>query len=179
MKTKSLSHVRLSATPETAAHQAPPSMGFSRQEYWSGVPLPSPNLLLDAPNLFSQAKLPDLPTTPFITRFEIFLELSRCHDVLKPAHSLHRPSLSPAPTKPTHAQGLSCPYPALDGKDQDVSQGNLGNASQVVGKLRSHPPSSALPRSFGGGARVLGASCRQSRLQHMRGTNLSFSPEGL
>ena len=39
---KSLSHVRLLATPWTAAYQAPPSMGFSRQEYWSGVPLPSP-----------------------------------------------------------------------------------------------------------------------------------------
>ena len=39
---KSLSHVRLLATPWTAAHQAPPSTGFSRQEYWSGVPLPSP-----------------------------------------------------------------------------------------------------------------------------------------
>ena len=37
-----LSRVRLLATPWTAAHQAPPSMGFSRQEYWSGVPLPSP-----------------------------------------------------------------------------------------------------------------------------------------
>ena len=36
------SHVRLCATPQTAAYQAPPSMGFSRQEYWSGVPLPSP-----------------------------------------------------------------------------------------------------------------------------------------
>ena len=36
------SHVRLLATPWTAAYQAPPSMGFSRQEYWSGVPLPSP-----------------------------------------------------------------------------------------------------------------------------------------
>ena len=42
VKVKSLSHVRLSATPWTAAYQAPPSMGFSRQEYWSGVPLPSP-----------------------------------------------------------------------------------------------------------------------------------------
>ena len=39
---KSLSRVRPSATPWTAAFQAPPSMGFSRQEYWSGVPLPSP-----------------------------------------------------------------------------------------------------------------------------------------
>ena len=42
MKVKSLSRVRLLATPRTAASQAPPSMGFSRQEYWSGVPLPSP-----------------------------------------------------------------------------------------------------------------------------------------
>ena len=37
------SRVRLLATSWTAAYQAPPSMGFSRQEYWSGVPLPSPN----------------------------------------------------------------------------------------------------------------------------------------
>ena len=41
-KVKSLSRVRLLATPWTAAFQAPPSMGFSRQEYWSGVPLPLP-----------------------------------------------------------------------------------------------------------------------------------------
>ena len=43
VKVKSLSCVRLFATPWTAAYQAPPSMGFSRQEYWSGVPLPSPS----------------------------------------------------------------------------------------------------------------------------------------
>ena len=43
VKVKSLSRVRLLATPWTTAHQAPPSMGFSRQEYWSGVPLPSPS----------------------------------------------------------------------------------------------------------------------------------------
>ena len=42
VKVKSLSRVQLLATPWTAAHQAPPSMGFSMQEYWSGVPLPSP-----------------------------------------------------------------------------------------------------------------------------------------
>ena len=42
VKVKTLSHVRLSATPWTAAYQAPPSMGYSRQECWSGVPLPSP-----------------------------------------------------------------------------------------------------------------------------------------
>ena len=44
VKVKSLSCVQLLATPWTAAHQAPPSMGFSRQEYWSGVPSPSPQL---------------------------------------------------------------------------------------------------------------------------------------
>ena len=41
VKVKLFSHVHLFATPWTAAHQAPLSMGFSRQEYWSGVPLPS------------------------------------------------------------------------------------------------------------------------------------------
>ena len=41
VKVKLLSHVWLFATPWTEAYQAPPSMGFSRQEYWSGVPLPS------------------------------------------------------------------------------------------------------------------------------------------
>ena len=46
MKVKSLSRVRLLVTPWTAAYQAPPSMGFSRQECWSGVPLPSPNAVL-------------------------------------------------------------------------------------------------------------------------------------
>ena len=40
---KSLSRVQLFKTPWTLAYQAPPSMGFSRQEYWSGLPFPSPN----------------------------------------------------------------------------------------------------------------------------------------
>ena len=46
---KSLSRVRLLATPWTAAYQAPPSMGFSRQEYWSGLPLPSPSFTHSCP----------------------------------------------------------------------------------------------------------------------------------
>ena len=49
VKVKSLSRVRLLATAWTAAHQAPPSMGFSRQEYWSGVPLPSPHIVPPEP----------------------------------------------------------------------------------------------------------------------------------
>ena len=47
MKVKLLSRVRLFGTPWTVAYQAPPSMGFSRQEYWSGVPLPSPKIFVD------------------------------------------------------------------------------------------------------------------------------------
>ena len=47
VKVKSLSRVRLFVTLWTVAHQAPPSLGFSRQEYWSGLPLPSPG---DLPN---------------------------------------------------------------------------------------------------------------------------------
>ena len=46
VKVKSLSHVRLLVTPWTTAQQAPPSMGFSRQEYWSGVSLPSLKMCL-------------------------------------------------------------------------------------------------------------------------------------
>ena len=55
MKVKSLSCVRLSATLWTIAYQAPLSMGFSRQEYWSGLPFPSPG---DLPNLGIEAKSP-------------------------------------------------------------------------------------------------------------------------
>ena len=47
VKVKSLSRVRLFATPSTVAHQAPLSMGFSRQEYWSGLLFPSPGDLPD------------------------------------------------------------------------------------------------------------------------------------
>ena len=53
VKGKSLSRVQLLVTPWTAAHQAPPSMGFSRQEYWSGVPLPWAGIKPRSPALWS------------------------------------------------------------------------------------------------------------------------------
>ena len=56
MKVKSLSRVQLFVTPWTAAHRAPPSMGFSRQEYWSGVPLPSPIGPVSMINIFSLSR---------------------------------------------------------------------------------------------------------------------------
>ena len=48
-----VSHVRLCATPWTAAYQAPPSLGFSRQEDWSGLPLPSPTHILMMPKFYT------------------------------------------------------------------------------------------------------------------------------
>ena len=57
MKVKSLSRVRLFATPWTVAYQAPPSRGFSRQEYWSGLPFPSPG---DLPNPGIKSRSPAL-----------------------------------------------------------------------------------------------------------------------
>ena len=57
MKVKSLSRVRLFGTPWTVAYQAPPSVGFSRQEYWSGLPFPSPG---DLPNPGIEPRSPAL-----------------------------------------------------------------------------------------------------------------------
>ena len=54
---KSLSHVRLFATPWTVAFQAPQSMRFSRQEYWSGLPFPSPG---DLPDPGTKPRSPEL-----------------------------------------------------------------------------------------------------------------------
>ena len=57
VKVKSLSRVRLIATPWTVAYQAPPSLGFSRQEYWSGLTFPSPG---DLPNPGTESGSPEL-----------------------------------------------------------------------------------------------------------------------
>ena len=59
VKVKLLSHVQLFATPQTVAYQAPASMGFSRQEYWSGLQFPSPG---DFPNSGTKPGCPTLWT---------------------------------------------------------------------------------------------------------------------
>ena len=63
VKVKSLSHVRLFATPWIVAYQAPSSMGFSRQEYWSGLPFPSPGDLTlpsEPPGKYTEQKNTEL-----------------------------------------------------------------------------------------------------------------------
>jgi len=77
VKVKSLSRVRLFATPWTVAYQAPQSMEFSRQEYWSGLPFPSPG---DCPNpgtepgspTFQADALPSEPPGKIIIVFVYF-----------------------------------------------------------------------------------------------------------
>ena len=64
VKVKLLSWFWLFETPWTAAHQAPPSMGFSRQEYWSGVPLPSP---IHQHESATNLHMPPLPWTTLLT----------------------------------------------------------------------------------------------------------------
>ena len=86
-KVKSLSRVRLFATPRAVAYQVRPSMGFSRQEYWSGVPFPSPGDLLDpgveaqSPALQADALPSGPPGRPMCTG-----RCAKCHQVLHTHH---------------------------------------------------------------------------------------------
>ena len=95
VKVNSLSRDRLFVTPWTVAHQAPPSMGFSRQEYWSGLPFPSPGDLPDpgieskSPSLRADALTSEPPgeTEKKSTQGErppdLLLRLDRCQSICK------------------------------------------------------------------------------------------------
>ena len=96
-KVKLLSHVRLLGTPWTAAYQAPPSMVFSRQEYWSELPLPSLPLILPC---WLHSLL--LPTSLYLSHSCRGRD-SLCWD----PHLFPLPELSPAQTQPHHGLLLS------------------------------------------------------------------------
>ena len=80
MKVKSLSRVRLFMTLWTVAYQAPPAMGFCRQEYWSGSPFPSPGNLRDpgikpgSCTLQADALTSEPPRASFVCLFVLVLE---------------------------------------------------------------------------------------------------------
>ena len=82
---KSLSRVRLFATPWTVAYQAPPSMGFSRQEYWSGLPflspgdLPDPGIEARSPALEADALSSEPPGKPCEYQTHIQLPIRHYH----------------------------------------------------------------------------------------------------
>ena len=83
-----LSHVQLLATPWTVAYQAPPSMEFARQEYWSGVPLPSPS------DMFSQWYIKGSVSSNYPVQVAAYLKFSK--DNVFPSSQpvgLHHPSL--------------------------------------------------------------------------------------
>ena len=97
---KSLSRVQLLVTPWTAAYQAPPSMRFSGQEYWSGMPLPSPrvssvqfsrSVVSDSlrPHVSQHARPPCPSPSPGV-------HIHRVSDAIQPSH----PRLSPSPPAP-------------------------------------------------------------------------------
>ena len=112
---KSLSCVRLFATPWTVAYQAPPSMGFSRQESWNGLPFPSPGDLPNSgiepwcPTLQADTLTSELPGKPFYkgtgTYSGFFLEVACPHSVL----TLSPPFLLPFVCALKAAQ--KCPLP--------------------------------------------------------------------
>ena len=83
LKVKSFSRVRLFVTLWTVAHQALPSMGFSRQEYWSGLPFPSPGDLPDpgielrSPTMQADALTSEPPGKPIKVKDLIFLKVKR------------------------------------------------------------------------------------------------------
>ena len=88
VKVKSLSPVRLFATPWTAAYQAPPPLGFSRQEYWRGLPLPSPSCHIDT-NKEIEEKLCVCDEVLGFTLLTIFIyNIYQCQLYILP-HTLH------------------------------------------------------------------------------------------
>ena len=97
---KSLSCVRLLATPWTVTYQAPPSMGFSRQEYWSGWPFPSPGILPNpgiesgSPALQADALTSEPPGKPTAAAVAA-KSLQSCSTLCDPTDS--SPPVSPVP----------------------------------------------------------------------------------
>ena len=103
MKVKSLSRVQLFATPWTGAYQAPPSMGFSRQEYWSGVPSPSPDHIITIPKKKSKQFINIIKYSSCLSLHNFYLKKSQ----MKSTCLLHKPLLiygvllpSPLPPPP-------------------------------------------------------------------------------
>ena len=117
-KVKSLRCVRLPATPWTAAHQAPPSMGSSRQVYWSGVPLPSPALPL-ANRIINKARVPrpshsssnHLVTSPLLPQMSHESLLLCCSGSLIQNHPhpvFHEPHPHSQHLSPSHVSKIPC-----------------------------------------------------------------------
>ena len=109
MKVKWLSRVRLLVTPWTVAYQAPPSMGFSRQDYWSGLPflsagdLPNPGIKPGSPAWQTRTLPSEIPGKPLLyRRFSIAIYVTQG----KACMSIQSPNSS-HPASPM----ATCPFP--------------------------------------------------------------------
>ena len=98
VKVKPLSRVWLFVTPWTVAHQGPPSMGFSRQEYWSALPFPPPGDLPDpgiepgSPALQADALRSEPPGKPLVSVYMLMFII-----IIKPTHSIVGQKSHPLP----------------------------------------------------------------------------------
>ena len=86
---KSLHHVWLFATPWTVVCQSPPSMGFPRQEYWSGLPFPSPG---DLPNPGIKPGSPTLQVDSLLSETPVDMSLSKLQEIVKDKGGGHKES---------------------------------------------------------------------------------------
>ena len=133
VKVKSLTRARLFATPWTAAYQAPPSMGFSRQEYWSGVPLTVALVMVNTDNsfriYFSQVKVKTYTVQHKLLLYNFFLLLFYLLSDIDPATLVSLSSRNMADM--LLLEGL-CIYCSL----------NLECVSQIATCLTSFPCSS-------------------------------------
>ena len=115
---KSLSRVRLFATSWMVAYQAPPTMGFSRQEYWSGVPFPSPG---DLPNPGIKAGSPALQTrrfTVWATREALFVTPWTIAHQASPSMEFSRHEYWSR--LPFHSPG-DLPYPGIEPRSPNIA----------------------------------------------------------
>ena len=117
MKVKSLSRVRLFATPWTGAHQAPLSLGFSRQEYWSGLPFPSPGELPDpgieprSPALQADALTSEPPGKPTLQQENRLNEKPRHRNEQRPFTATRKSESEVAQSCPTLCNAMDCSLP--------------------------------------------------------------------
>ena len=132
VKVKSLSRVPLLETPWTAAHRAPPSMGFSRQEYWSGVPLPSPLPLLTKTLIPSNQGPPLQPPACVLGCF------SHVPLFVTPRTVAHQAPLSMGFSRQEYQSGLSFPSPGdLPDLETEFASSALAGGFFTTGHLRS------------------------------------------
>ena len=129
VKVKLLSHVRLFETPWTTAYQVPPSVGFSRQEYWSGLPFPSPG---DLPNPGIEPRSPTLqayvlPSEPPGKSISLYMPLV-IHGVCAFCHSECYSSTF-GPNKPISSSNTSLKKQKSVPRLEDKLAGLLRNGS--------------------------------------------------